>query len=352
MKIIKGLSKEGHNLTTLTMFEDNMKNKNGIHTLHLRETREILSHGRRQEINVLKFAEINPWTRIMLDYEFHLEFCRNLLVDSSYKTLLNFPKDFKFDLILYDSLSSPCLLGFYERFNRPPLIRIQSNYKDSLLNDENLSQSFENVPANEMNFKERVLNFIFRIFRRSFHERLVRSCNEMMDKYFPFLDLTETLKVHKIVLKNSHLIMRYPGEEASNDINVGGLHIRSNQSDRFFKTLRARNGIILFSLGNDINIRDLRTNILENIVLAFEYLSSYTIIWSSKEELEFDDFNLPENVLINHDYSQQEILEHPKTKLFIFPGDFLSIQESVWFGVPILGIPIFSYQKGVSFFSF
>jgi glucuronosyltransferase len=329
------------------MFGEN-SNKNGIHNLRLREARKHLSDGKIQKINILKFSEINPWMRIILDYEFHLDFCRNLLADPAFKELMDYPKDLKFNLILYDSLSSLCLLVFYEKFDKPPLIKIQSIYKESLLQDEDTTQSYEHKPIADLSFKDRILDFLFRIFRSSFNEKLISNSNEILDKHFLNIDLKDILNAHKIILKNSHFIMRYPGEDKHNAINVGGLHININQSERLFKTIRPRKGIILFNLGNEVKAKDLEQKRLDDIILAFELLSSYTIIWVSSEELDLDDFSLPENLLINHDYSQQEILEHPKTRLFITTGDFLSVQESVWFGVPILGVPIFPHQKGVS----
>lgn len=36
--------------------------------------------------------------------------------------MLNYPDNFKFDLILYDFTLGPCILGFLHKFNYPPMI--------------------------------------------------------------------------------------------------------------------------------------------------------------------------------------------------------------------------------------
>jgi hypothetical protein len=41
---------------------------------------------------------------------------------------------------------------------------------------------------------------------------------------------------------------------------------------------------------------------------------------------------------------QNDILAHPNTKLFISHCGLLSTQESLWYGVPLLGFPIFADQ--------
>lgn len=41
-----------------------------------------------------------------------------------FQALLNYPANFKFDVILYDYTCGPCLLGFLHRFGYPPLIGV------------------------------------------------------------------------------------------------------------------------------------------------------------------------------------------------------------------------------------
>lgn len=41
-----------------------------------------------------------------------------------YKQLLDYSNEFVFDLIIHDYTFGPCLLGFSEKFNQPPIVRV------------------------------------------------------------------------------------------------------------------------------------------------------------------------------------------------------------------------------------
>lgn len=115
---------------------------------------------------------------------------------------------------------------------------------------------------------------------------------------------------------------------------------------------RIKDGIIVFSLGSNIKVTNLDINLLNELMTAFERFSSHTFIWMLYEDinlLRLDEFDFPDNVHLNlNKFSLQQILSHPKTKLFISNGDYLSIQLGVWCGVPILGLPIFPEEVEVS----
>lgn len=40
------------------------------------------------------------------------------------KKLLSYPKNFKFDLVVYDFTIGPCLLGIIKKFNYPPVVGV------------------------------------------------------------------------------------------------------------------------------------------------------------------------------------------------------------------------------------
>lgn len=43
-----------------------------------------------------------------------------------FQTLLDYPDDFKFDIVLYDYTCGPCLLPFLDKFGYPPLIGVSA----------------------------------------------------------------------------------------------------------------------------------------------------------------------------------------------------------------------------------
>lgn len=61
---------------------------------------------------------------IKLYYAFSLMSCRASIESNGFKQLLNYPADFKFDLVLHEYTVGPCLLGFMHRFHSPPMIAV------------------------------------------------------------------------------------------------------------------------------------------------------------------------------------------------------------------------------------
>lgn len=202
MSVIEGLFEEGHNITVLSMSDNK---KNGIHFLDLRETEKTLTGEKRQDINVLNFAEINLWTRSMLDFEFHLDFCETLMKSSGFEKLFNYSDSFKFDLLVYDSMTSPCLLGFQQKFKIMNIVALLINVKESILHDRNVIKLKRNSNIGEMSFIERVENFCLKIFRILLHERLLSKLEEKMSILFSkAINLKQIYSLERIKLINSH----------------------------------------------------------------------------------------------------------------------------------------------------
>nr|CAH7725296.1 unnamed protein product [Callosobruchus chinensis] len=102
----------------------------------------------------------------------------------------------------------------------------------------------------------------------------------------------------------------------------------------------ARNGAILFSLGTNAQSKHLPKERLEGIVKAISRLKQ-RVLWK------YEDVDLPgkpENLMITKWLPQVDVLAHPNIVAFISHGGLLSTTEATYFGVPIIGIPIFGDQ--------
>lgn len=64
------------------------------------------------------------------------------------------------------------------------------------------------------------------------------------------------------------------------------------------------------------------------------------VIWKFEENIP-----MPDNVLIDSWLPQSDILGHPNVKVFITHGGLLGTTESVYHGVPVIGMPFFGDQK-------
>lgn len=59
-------------------------------------------------------------------YDFGTFMCEGIALSKGLDVIMNYPKDFKFDLVLHDFTCGPCLLGLLPKFKYPPLIGVSA----------------------------------------------------------------------------------------------------------------------------------------------------------------------------------------------------------------------------------
>lgn len=97
-------------------------------------------------------------------------------------------------------------------------------------------------------------------------------------------------------------------------------------------------GFIYLSFGSVIKSTDMPDEQRKVFVNVFSRLRQ-RILWKWENgTME----GAPDNVRMSKWVPQQDILAHPKIKLFITHGGLLSTQEAVYHGVPLVGLPIFA----------
>lgn len=68
-------------------------------------------------------------------YNWGLSSATGTVESEGWKTLMNYPDDFKFDLVIHDYTLGHLLLGFVNKFNYPPLIGMTAFLIDPLTID-------------------------------------------------------------------------------------------------------------------------------------------------------------------------------------------------------------------------
>lgn len=184
--IINELALRGHNVTVISPF----KNKNalpGAHYIHFGdEFQSTLPEYVKMYMNSPE--PMSPFQEQFLLADSlsiccsgrYLSFCIFHLIGfhsifllaeslntSGVRTLLNYPNDFKFDVIINDFTVGSCFLPFLHKFNYPPLISISAYGHPPFLNDlVGGHHYYAYVPHNtlkldeKMSFYQRFFNFL------------------------------------------------------------------------------------------------------------------------------------------------------------------------------------------------
>ncbi|XP_028025330.1 UDP-glucuronosyltransferase 2B2-like [Bombyx mandarina] len=146
-----------------------------------------------------------------------------------------------------------------------------------------------------------------------------------------------------LVLGNSHVSSGAPLTLPQNYKAIGGYHIdeQSKPLPKEFKNIldNSKHGVIYFSLGSVVSSKSMPAAIKTGLFEMFRSLK-YTVIWKFEDDFQ----NIPDNVHVVKWAPQQSILAHPNCILFITHGGLLSTTETLHYGVPIIGIPIFGDQ--------
>lgn len=169
-----------------------------------------------------------------------------------------------------------------------------------------------------------------------------------MEKVAPKFDEMFNSVAH--VLSNYHPLLQSPKVTAPTKItSVGGFHLKTSEDQihpEFLKTMdRAPNGIIYISSGSKTRLADFP---LEKVETILSVLGSYEDILVL---MKFESAGLKEkhnkNTIVGPWLPQQDILNHPKLKVFITLGGYLSVMEAVNYGKPIIAIPLEKSQESL-----
>ncbi|XP_065205535.1 UDP-glycosyltransferase UGT5-like [Planococcus citri] len=126
-------------------------------------------------------------------------------------------------------------------------------------------------------------------------------------------------------------------------VQVGGMNIAPVEKlpenlEKFIG--ESENGVIVFSMGSLFK-GSIHPKKLEAFLYAFSKIP-YHVLWKWDGKV---SPQISSNIMLSKWLPQRDILAHPKVKLLISQGGLLSINEAIYEGVPILGMPIFGDQR-------
>lgn len=273
-----------------------------------------------------------------------ITFCRNLLGDQNFYKKL---QSIKLDLAIVDLFAGiRCQLILLYRLG-VPYVGMTTDHEPWLSRSPALPSfvpfGMGSAFTERMTFWQRVTNFWELLEWNMFPQA---SCLEdsLVVKYAPdkpVVTLNYLSARCLLYLVNNDIILDYPRPLMPNEIFIGGSTHKPAQKlpknlEEFVNS--SPEGVILVSFGSFP--LTLPESAFPKLLAAFKQLK-LKVIWGSQLSPPND---VPHNVKFLHWIPQNDLLGHPKTKLFITHSGANGQFEALYHGVPMIAMPSFAEQ--------
>lgn len=296
------------------------------------------------------------WRRMSLEFEIAQQFyymhqqvvemVGNMFENA---TLMQSLHDAKYDLVLTDpAVGVGVLLG--HRLGLPLVFNVRWTIQgEGHLAIAPSPLSYVPLPGTEltdkMTFTERVKNFLYYIFTRIQIWRITEPhYKPFVHRYFgEDVHYMELFQAADIWLMRNDFIFEFPRPTMPNIIYMSGFQCKPSKplpkELEDFVQSSGEHGVIIMTLGT--LVAKLPEDIAENIAAAFAQLP-HKVIWRHKGKR---PSTLGNNTLLVDWLPQNDLLGHPKTKLFVAHGGTNGMQEAIYHGVPLVGLPLMFDQQ-------
>nr|XP_057924617.1 UDP glucuronosyltransferase 5 family, polypeptide G1 [Doryrhamphus excisus] len=265
----------------------------------------------------------------------------NMLDDAVFMRKL---QDAKFDLMLTDpGLTVGVLLGNYLKL--PMIFNVRwINNGESHFATSPSPPSFVPVSGSElhdqMDFQGRfknMLHYLYSIIELYFY--INPEYSDVFQRHFPpGTDLLSLEHAADIWLVRSDFIFEFPRPTMPNMVYIGGFQCKKAQplpdDLEAFMQSSGEHGVVVMSLGTLVSA--LPREVTNAIAAAFAQLPQ-KVIWRFVGER---PSSLGNNTLLVDWLPQNDLLGHPKTRVFVAHGGTNGIYEAIYHGVPVLGLPL------------
>ncbi|KAH8363145.1 hypothetical protein KR084_005935, partial [Drosophila pseudotakahashii] len=347
---LKKLASQGHEITSVNPFplKEPVQNIQDVPIL------EVFDNF--NEILKTATTPMSTWRGSDFINEYSLNLTNTVLNNEKVRREILGPKRPHFDLVIMDLWRIDALCGLAAQFEAPiiGMAPYGTDWKIDELVGNVSPMSYLQSPSPQFHaldtYGGRLSHFVERaIAWINYKWRHAKKQRELYRKYFPGIakekDLSETSQNFALVLVNQHFTLAPPRPYVPNMIEVGGLHVDQNpkalptELEDFIQGA-GESGVIYFSLGTNVKSKSLSEDRRRVLLETFAGLPQ-RVLWK------FEDEQLPgkpSNVYVSKWFPQQDVLAHPKVKLFITHGGLLSTVESTYHGKPMLGLPCFFDQ--------
>lgn len=198
--------------------------------------------------------------------------------------------------------------------------------------------------TDKMSFSQRIKNVLSYFMGMHTLSRITEPhYKPIVRQYFgPDEDYSTFFLDADIWLMRNDFVFEFPRPTMPNVIYMGGFQCkppnRLPADLEAFVQSSGDHGVVMMTLGT--LLAKLPQDVAEEIAAAFAQLPQ-KVIWRYTGQ---KPNNLGNNTLLVNWLPQNDLLGHPKTRLFITHGGTNSVQEAIYHGVPIVGLPLFFDQ--------
>jgi len=199
-----------------------------------------------------------------------------------------------------------------------------------------------------MNFYNRLLNFGLCHFAKLAMRYVFYSISDIVtERGLPYPDFNKGL-----VFITSQFGVEYAQNLPPNVKMIGPIFSTSRQASNpqldeiLDGALETNKSVIYLSLGTIVSIQP---HSIEQLVKGLGMLNdSYVVVWSLRShQQESVEVEIPKNIQVfNEQLPQLSLLSHPSVSLFLSHCGANSMIEALYFGKPILGLPVRGDQFG------
>jgi hypothetical protein len=339
------LAKRGHEVTIVSPVPAKKQIKNVRQFLTVDETETM-----KEIPNMFEMKESGKKLNPFLMIGWFDKLCRDTYDLPLIKELM---KE-KFDLIISQPLFNDCAMGFIHHFNTslvlitpvstPPMF----SWITGTPAPPSFNPHFFLAYTDKMGYVERMINFattvIMSLIQDFYFKPLMTELyrEKLGNPNIPAVD--EILRNTSLILSNGHFSLSTPKAFLPDIVEVAGMHCHPAEplpkDLEDFVNSSGNEGFIYFSMGTAIQGHTMPDKYRKIFTNTFAKLKQ-KVLWKWETETMPD---LPKNVKLAKWLPQQDILGHPKIRMFITHGGYGGTTEAVYHGVPLLGIPMLGDQ--------
>lgn len=351
--VAKALAIKGHQVDVISHYKLENPPKNYKTIINLDGTMP-------KNVNTLKFDTVEFYRSVdlvpLVVSDNGNNFCDLMALEEMQKLIKNPPNDPAYDLVITEALAANCYIGFGHVL-KVPVILVSALIEFPWFN-EILGNPMSNAYAinwETKNFRvntfwERVKNHFwvhyhnYRFFKYSeaYQTAVMR---KYLDPNIP--SIREIEKKASLLLVNAHYSVYGVKPVVPSIVQIGGLQIELNDAKMTpeLKTWmdESIHGVVFFTLGSMVLIEEFPEDVLAAVYASLANLAPIRVLMKvvHKEKL---PPGLPKNVLTMKWIPQVPVLRHNNTKLFMTHGGLNSVHEALYYGVPMIGFPLFGDQ--------